>query len=209
MKLYSYWRSTTSMRVRAALNLKGILYEIVPVDLAKGEQHKAGHMAMNPAGGVPVLVLQDGTTMVQSMAILDWLEECYPDPPLLPKEPLERARFRAAADVLAMDVHPVNNLRVTRYLQGLGLNDATCLAWMRHWIHAGFTAYQAMIRPDTTLSFGESVSLADLCLAAQMVNARRWDADMSGFDRLTTIDHRLRALPEIAAALPENQPDAR
>ncbi|MBV2359736.1 maleylacetoacetate isomerase [Thalassococcus sp. CAU 1522] len=208
MILYSYWRSTTSLRVRAAMNLKGLDYAIRPVNLLEGGQKAPDYVALNPGAGVPTLVLDDGTVLTQSMAILEWLDEVYPDPPLLPRHPLERARVRAAADVFAADVHPVNNLRVVMHLKSLGHGPDACRDWMHHWMIAGFAAFQAMIRPDTRFCFGDSVTQADLCLVAQMVNAVRWGVDMAPFARLTAIDAAARALPPIAAALLETQPDA-
>lgn len=208
LTLYSYWRSTTSLRVRAALNLKGVAYEIRPVNLLDGEHRGAAFRAMNPGAGVPALGLEDGTVLSQSLAILDWIEETWPEPPLLPSDPLARARVRAAAQVIALDIHPVNNLKILGQLKSMGHSQDECVGWMHHWMHEGFAAYQAMLPDAGRYSFGDSLTQADLCLVGQMVNARRWSLDLSGFDRLTAIDAAARALPEIAAALPEAQPDA-
>ncbi|ART99772.1 maleylacetoacetate isomerase [Yoonia vestfoldensis] len=208
LTLYSYWRSTTSLRVRAALNLKGIAHDIRPVDLLKGDQHGEDFRQINPLAGVPVLVLEDGTVLTQSMAILDWIEETYPDPKLLPADTTDRARVRAAAQVIAMDVHPVNNLKVLRRLKAIGQTQDDCTAWMQHWMQDGFAAYQAMLPEGTKYSFGDTITQADLCLVGQMVNARRWGLDLAPFDRLVALDAAARVLPEIAAALPEAQPDA-
>lgn len=208
MVLYSYWRSTTSLRVRAALNLKGLSYEIRAVNLLEGVQHDPDYAALNPVEGVPTLVLRDGTVLTQSLAILDWLEEVYPTPALLPVSPVARAQVRAAAHVIALEIHPVNNLRVVQHLKALGHSQDDCVGWMRHWTAQGFDAYQALIPDSGPFSFGGALTLADLCLVAQMVNARRWGLDMTRFARLVAIDEAACAVPEIAAALPENQPDA-
>ncbi len=208
MKLYAYWRSTTSFRVRIALNLKGFSYDIVPVDLVKGEQRTPEYAAMNPGRGVPMLELDDGTRLTQSLAIIDYLDHLRPEPALLPAEPLARARSMAAADVIALDIHPVNNLRVIGRLKQMGHSQQEAVAWMNHWMHEGFAAYQAMIRPDTRFSFGNTPDLADICLTAQMYNARRWGLDLSPFARIVEIEQACLALPAFDAARPENQPDA-
>lgn len=208
MILYSYWRSTTSLRVRAALNLKGLEYQIRPVNLLEGGQSASDYAALNPVQGVPTLVLEDGTALTQSMAILDWLEETHPTPPLLPETPVARAQVRAAAQVIAMEIHPVNNLKVVAYLKSLGHDQQQATDWMCHWMQKGFAAYQRLIPPGGRYSFGDALTQADLCLVGQMVNARRWGLDLAPYDRLTAIDAAARALPEITAALPENQPDA-
>lgn len=209
LRLYSYWRSTTSLRVRAALNLKAVPYVIEPVNLLEGEQKAAEYVRLNPGKGVPSLVLEDGTVLVQSMAILDWLEQAYPEPPLLPQDPVARAKVQAAAHQIAMDIHPVNNLKVLGYLKGrLGQDQAACVDWMNHWMHEGFTAFQAMIGPGGDFCFGDQPGLADLCLVGQMVNARRWGCDLTPFERLVEIDENCRAVEAIARAMPEQQPDA-
>lgn len=208
MRLYTYWRSTTSYRVRIALNLKGIAWQAVPVDLVAGEQHAADYAALNPGRGVPTLVLDDGTVLVQSMAILDWLEETQPDPPLLPGGPLARARIRAAALAIATDIHPLNNLRVVARLKAMGHGPDETVAWMNHWVTRGLAAFAPMIEPGAPFCFGEAPTLADLCLVPQLYNARRRGCDLSPFGRLTAIEARCLALPAFDAARPENQPDA-
>lgn len=208
MKLYSYWRSTTSIRVRAALNLKGLDYELVPVDLVAGVQRSAEYTAVNPGQGVPALVLDDGTVLTQSLAILDYLDETHPEPPLLPEGAVARAQARAAAHQIALDVHPVNNLKVVNRLKALGHDQDVAVDWMLHWMSEGFTAFQRMIRPDTPFCFGETPGLADLCLVAQIYNARRWDCDLAPFQRLVDIDARCQEIPAIASAMPDQQPDA-
>lgn len=208
MKLWSYWRSTTSYRVRIVLNLKRFAYEIVPVDLVKGEQRAPEYAAMNPGRGVPMLELADGARLVQSLAIIDYLDSLRPDPPLLPADPLDRARVMAAADVIALDIHPVNNLRVVQQLEQMGHSKAEVVAWMVHWMHEGLMAYQAMIAPDTAFSFGDAPDLADICMVAQLYNGRRWGLDLGPFARIVQIEQRCLALPAFDAARPENQPDA-
>lgn len=208
MILYSYWRSTTSLRVRAALNLKGLDYKIRPVNLLEGAQRAPGYVAMNPVEGVPTLVLDDRTVLTQSLAILDWLEETHPEPALLPSDPVARAHVRAAAQVIATEVHPVNNLKVGAALKARGFDQPAVVDWMCHWMARGFAAYQQLIAPTGRYSFGDTPTQADLCLVAQMYNARRWGVDLTPFARLTQADEAARRLPAIAAALPENQPDA-
>ncbi|GGL70521.1 maleylacetoacetate isomerase [Wenxinia marina] len=208
VKLYTYWRSTTAYRVRIALNLKGIAYEPVPVNLVAGEQRAADYARMNPGLGVPTLVLEDGTVLTQSMAILDWLEETAPEPPLLPRDPVARARVRAAALTIAADVHPVNNLRVTQKLKEMGHSADEATAWMNDWMTRGFTALAALIPDEGPFAFGDAPGLADICLVPQIYNARRWGCDLTPFPRLTRIEAACLALPAFAAARPEAQPDA-
>ena len=208
MKLYTYWRSTTAYRVRIALNLKGIGYEPVPVNLVAGEQSAPEYAALNPGLGVPSLVLDDGAVLTQSMAILDWLEEVHRGPPLLPADPLDRARVRAAAMGIATDVHPVNNLRVVNKLKSMGHSQDEAVAWMNDWMTRGFEAFAKLIAPDTPFCFGDAPGLADICLVPQLYNAHRWGTDLSPFGRLTEIEARCLALPAFDTARPENQPDA-
>lgn len=208
MKLYSYWRSTTSYRVRAALALKGLTYDTVPVNLIAGEQKTDAYRAINPVAGVPSLVLDDGTVLTQSMAILEWLETMHPEPALIPSEPIAAAQVRAAAMVMAADVHPVNNLRVVQELQGLGHPQEDVLAWMVDWMERGLSAYQSLLPVGHDYSFGDRPTIADICLTAQLCNAHRWGVDMTPFTRLTDIEMRCLALPAFEAARPENQPDA-
>ncbi len=208
MRLYSYWRSTTSYRVRIALNLKGIAYDSIPVDLIKGEQAADDYAALNPIKGVPTLITDDGALITQSMAILDYLDHVVSEPALLPRDDLtQRAHVLAAAMVFATDVHPVNNLKVVKKVKSLS-DDATGLAWMQDWMRQGFAAYDALIAPDTPFSFGDMPDLADICLVAQLYNAHRWNVDLSPFPRLQEIEMRCLALPSFQAAKPENQKDA-
>lgn len=209
MKLYSYWRSTTSVRVRAALNLKGVAHELETLDLTKGTQKGAEYAAINPSKGVPSLVLDDGTVLTQSLAIIDYLDASFPEPPMLPADAKDRARILAASLCIAMDIHPVNNLMVLNRLKSqFGATQEQNVDWMQHWMHEGFTAFHALIDDTGPYCFGDAVTLADLCLVGQMVNARRWGLDMAPFARLEEIDARLRDITAIHAALPEQQPDA-
>ena len=207
MKLYSHWRSTTSYRVRIALHLKQIAFETVPVDLVAGDQRDAEYLAVNPVAGVPALVLEDGTVLTQSMAILEWIEARHPTPTLIPRDPVQAALIRGAALVMAADVHPVNNLKVVQQLKAMGHDQDEAVAWMQDWMTRGFTAYDALI-PGGAFSFGDALSLADICLVAQLYNAHRWGVDLSLFPRLTEIEARCLALPAFDAAHPQNQPDA-
>ena len=210
MKLYSYWRSTTSYRVRAALNLKGVAYDTVPVDLVAGDQRAADYLALNPGAGVPTLVLADGTALIQSMAILDYLDATWPEPRLIPVDPLERARVLAAAHTVALDIHPVNNLRLIGQLKSrFGATPEQSTAWMCHWMDAGFTALEAQLADSAAFSFGDAPDLADLCIVAQVYNARRWGLDLAPFPKVSRVERACLAVPAIAAAHPDRQPDAK
>lgn len=211
MRLYSYWRSTAAYRVRIALNMKGLAYETVPVDLVAdgGQQHTPDYTALNPSHLVPTLMLEDGTALTQSLAIVEYLDITHPDPPLLPADPIQRAHVNAAALVITADMHPVNNLRVVQHLGAKF--DATPedkSEWMRHWMKAGFDALLQMVHTDTPFAFGDAPGLADICLTAQYYNARRWGLDLDPYARLTEIEQNCLALPAFEAATPENQPDA-
>ena len=208
MTLYSYWRSTTSYRVRCALHLKGLAFDTVTVDLMAGAQHDADYADLNPGQGVPTLVLDDGTALTQSLAIIDYLD-AIAAPRLLPDDPVQRARVMAAAHSVALDMHPVNNLRVVRPLQaarGASTDDAR--AWMQHWINEGFGALEAMVTDDAPFAFGDTPDLADICIVSQAYNAHRWGVDMAPFPRITRIEAACLAHPAIAAAHPDKQPDA-
>ena len=208
MKLYSYWRSTTSYRVRVALNLKALVYETIPVDLVAGEQRADTYSALNPSMGVPTLVLDDGTKLTQSLAIIEYLDTLA-EPRLIPSDPLLRANVNAAAQIIALDIHPVNNLKiVTRMKSEFGVTQDQSVEWMRHWMSEGFRAYQAMLPAGLEFSFADEPLISDICLVAQLYNAHRWGVDLSPFPRLTEIEQLALALPAFDAARPENQPDA-
>ena len=209
MKLYTYWRSSCSYRVRIALGLKGLEWESIPVHLVKGEQRDPGYLMHNPSGFVPTLVLEDGTELVQSMAILDYLEAVHPDPALLPADPLARARVLAAAHVIAMDTQPVTNVGVVGHLKSsYGADQQGGIEWMVHFMDRNFAAFEALIAPEGHFCFGDAPTWADICLIPQLYNAHRWGVDLSRFPRLLEIERTALALPAFDAARPENQPDA-
>ncbi len=212
MKLYSYFRSSAAFRVRIALNLKGIAFETVPVDLlAAADQHKPQYRAVNPQGLVPAL-MAEGTTIAQSLAIIEYLDEMNPEPPLLPRSPIDRARVRAMALAVACDVHPLNNLRVLNYLRSpLGHDEDTVSAWYRHWVAEGFRGLEQEARRtsgDGRHMFGSSVTIADVYIVPQMYNARRFKCDVEPYPTLRGICAHLETLPAFAQAAPEAQPDA-
>ena len=209
MKLYSYWRSTTSYRVRAALNLKGLSYETRPIDLVAGEQGNADYASLNPGKGVPALELDDGTVLTQSLAILDYLDAAHPEPRLQPSDPLKRARVLAAAHIVALDIHPVNNLRIMKMLKNdFEATPEQTVSWMQYWMQQGFSALEPMLLDQTPFAFGDDPDLADLCIVAQVYNARRWGLDLTPYPKIERVEKACLAVPEIAAAHPDKQPDA-
>jgi len=209
MRLYDYWRSTAAYRVRIALNLKGLEAEQVSVDLAGGAQEAEDYAAVNPAHLVPALVLADGTVLTQSLAIIDYLDRIVPDPPMLPEEPVARARATALAHTIAMDIHPVNNLRVvTRLGEVFGALAEERRAWMHHWMRRGFDAYEALLPHGTRYSAGDAPMLPDICLAAQLYNAKRWGLDLGPWPRISEIGEACAGLDAFRKAAPEAQPDA-
>lgn len=211
MKLYTMFRSSAAFRARIALNLKGIQYESIPKALIKNEHRTADYLALNPQGLIPALDIGDAV-LSQSLAIVEYLEETHPEPPLLPRDPLARARVRSLALAIACDIHPLNNLRVLSYLkQDLKQDEDAVNAWYRHWIEVGFRSLETHARELSTAQrylFGDSVSLADVCLVPQVFNARRYKVDLSPFPTLVAISTHLESLPAFAAARPEAQPDA-
>lgn len=210
MKLYSYWQSTTSYRVRAALNLKGIPYEYVPVNLVSGDQSNAEYKALNPYGTVPLLILNDGTVLTQSLAIIEYLDAVYPDTQLIPGDPIKRAKVLAVAHGVAMDIHPVNNLRVVQALEAdFSISDAQKAAWMVKWMSIGFAAIEAQLDGQTPFAFGTTPSIADICIVAQTYNAKRWNVPLQDFPKLAGVVDQALSIPEIQAAHPSHQPDAK
>jgi len=209
MILYSYGLSSASFRVRIALALKNLPYTSVIKNLRIGEHRLAEFLSINAQGFVPALQTDDGDVLTQSVAIMEYLDERYPDPPLLPHEAAVRARVRALSHMITSDVHPLNNLRVLRYLEDkLNLDKATRDAWYRHWIEAGFEALErCLMRDQATGRFchGDSVTMADLCLVPQVFNARRFSVDLLPYPRIVAIDAACRELPAFQAAAPEKQ----
>tara|TARA_B110000008_G_C16963516_1_gene561108 strand:+ start:918 stop:1547 length:630 start_codon:yes stop_codon:yes gene_type:complete len=208
MKLYSYWRSTTSYRVRIALHMKSIAHEIIPVDLVKGEHRNATCQLINPAKGVPILILEDGSVLTQSLAILRYLDKTYPDPPLLPENPFDAAQVEATSLIIATDIHPVNNLKVTNKFRELGHSQEAVVSWMKHWMREGLFAFTTLLR-DGPFCFGSHPSLADICLIPQLYNARRWGADLSELGRLIEIEQNCLQLESFQLAEPDRQIDAK
>ncbi len=211
--LYGYFRSTAAYRVRIALNLKGLEYdnEFVHLSRGGGEQKQSAYRDLNPQMLVPTYV-EDGLVISQSMAILEYLDERYPHPPLLPEDPARRARARQAAFAIACDVHPLNNLRVLNYLvQDMGVDDAGKVKWYHHWILQNFPALERWAATDADKGpyfLGETLSLADVCLVPQVFNARRFNVPLDDFPRLVAIDRECGELTAFRHAAPENQPDA-
>jgi maleylacetoacetate isomerase len=206
--LYDYWRSSAAYRVRIGLNLLGIAYESVPVDLRKREQAAPEHLARNPQGLVPVLEI-DGLRLTQSLAILEYLDETR-GARWLPADPPGRARVRALAYAVAMDIHPVCNLRVIRHVYAASNQAITAETWMRAFIPPGLAAIERMLDDPATGRFahGDAVSLADICLVPQLYNARRWEVDLEPLPRVRAIEAACLALPAFAAASPDVQPGA-
>ena len=211
IKLYSYFRSSAAYRVRIALNLKSLPYEYLPVHLVKGEQREERYRALNPQALVPMLT-DDGEIITQSMAIIEYLDEKSPDPPLLPPTPEARARVRSIAQVIACDIHPLNNLRVLKYLTGtLGASEDAKNAWYRHWIELGLAAIEARLAADSrtgAFCHGATPTLADICLVPQLANARRYDFSIEAYPTLGRIESHCLALDAFARATPGRQPDA-
>jgi maleylacetoacetate isomerase len=212
-KLYDYFRSSAAYRVRIALNLKGLDYQHVGVHLVRdgGRQLAEDYARLNPQRLVPALD-DDGVFLTQSLAILEYLEEVHPEPPLLPKDPPGRARVRALALAIACEIHPLNNLRVLKYLTGpLAVSEAEKTAWYRHWIVEGFDAIEALLARDPTTGaycHGGRPGLADTCLVPQVFNARRFQVDLAPYPTIRRIEETCQTLPAFERARPENQPDA-
>ncbi|WP_141440467.1 maleylacetoacetate isomerase [Vreelandella titanicae] len=210
--LYGYFRSSAAYRVRIALNLKGLDYDQIPVNLVKGEQRGGEHLARNPQGLVPSLVLDDRSVVNQSLAICEYLDEVHPEPALLPVNALERARVRALAQSVACEIHPLNNLRILKYLvREMGADEAAKLAWYHHWIAEGFTALEATLSNAPSsgdFCHGDTPTLADICLIPQVYNAERFECDLSAYPTIQRIAANCRSLPAFEKAAPEVQPDA-
>ncbi len=212
MKLYGYWRSSASYRLRIALNLKGIQREEIEINLLDGEHRGPEYLAVNPQGLVPAME-EGGRVFGQSLAILEYLEETHPDPPLLPSDPAERARVRQLALVIACEVHPLQNFGVRQHLrEAHGFDDDADDAWVRHWILHGLAALEALVAGHSetgAFCHGDTPTLADICLVPQLYNARRGSFDLAPYPRLVRIDEKCLGLDAFARAAPEQQPHAR
>ena len=210
MKLYTYFRSSAAYRVRIALNLKGLSSEMISIHLQKqgGLNKRPEYRAVNPQMRVPALQLDSGDVLIQSLAIIEYLDEVHPKPPLLPRDPLERAKVRALAQMIACDIHPLNNTSPLRYLKHqLGQDQAKIDAWYHHWILEGFEPLETMLRP-APYAFGGEVTLADICLVPQVYNARRLKVPLDRFPKIVAVDAACAKLGPFEQARPENQPDA-
>jgi maleylacetoacetate isomerase len=210
VKLYTYFRSSAAYRVRIAFNLKGVGYQAIPIHLTKdgGHQHSAEFRAINPQRRVPALALDNGDVLTQSLAIIEYLEEIHPQPPLLPSDPIARAKVRAFAELIACDIHPLNNLVALQYLRReLKHEQPEIDTWYHYWVLQGFEAIEAMIQ-DGPYAFGREVTLADVCLVPQVFNARRLKVPLDKFPKIVAVDAACLKLPAFDKARPENQPDA-
>jgi maleylpyruvate isomerase len=210
VELYTYFRSSAAYRVRIALNLKGLPYEMAAIHLTKdgGHQHKPEFHAVNPQERVPALQLSSGEVLTQSLAIIAYLDEVYPEPPLLPVEALDRAKVRAVAQVVACDIHPLNNLIALQYLKRTLKHEQSEIdAWYHHWVIEGFNAIEAMIKP-APYACGNQVTLADICLIPQVYNARRLKVPLDNFPKIVAVETACLKLAAFDKARPENQPDA-
>jgi maleylacetoacetate isomerase len=211
LTLHNYFRSSAAYRVRIALNLKGLSYEYVPVHLVKGEQRAEAYRAINPQALVPLLI-DDGEKLTQSMSIIEYLDEKVPHPPLLPATPEGRARVRSIAQAIACDIHPLNNLRVLKYLVGpLGVSEDAKNAWYRHWVEVGLSALETELAADSrtgTFCHADAPTLADICLVPQLANARRSAIAIDPYPTLARIEAHCLALDAFARAAPDRQPDA-
>jgi maleylacetoacetate isomerase len=210
MKLYNYFRSSASFRVRIALAIKGLNYEYLPVHLAKGEHLQDAYAEVSKDQLVPNLQLDDGTILTQSMAIIEYLEELQPTPPLLPADALGRARVRALAQTIACEIHPLNNLRVLKYLsKSIGVTEDAKNTWYRHWVRTGLEALekQLVLSPPGRFAHGDAPTLADCCLVPQIFNARRFDTPLDGLPRTMAVFEACMALPAFAQSQPSACPD--
>jgi maleylacetoacetate isomerase/maleylpyruvate isomerase len=208
LTLYSAWRATSAYRVRIGLNLKDLAYDYVAVDLVAGEQHKAPYRAVNPQRFVPALDV-DGRILTQSMAILEWLEETQPQPPLLPQDAWDRQTVRAMCGIVASDIHPLNNTRVGRALAAMKVSDEGQKTWIQRWIIDGFQVLEPMIAEHGRgWAFGETPSMADCCLIPQVYSANRYAVDLTPYPAIRAVAERAADQPPFVAAHPDRQPDA-
>ncbi len=209
MKLYDYWRSSAAYRVRIALHIKGLDVEQIPVDLRADGQHTEEYLGVNPQGLVPFF--QDGELAIsQSLAIIEYLEEAYPTAPVLPKDPIQRAKARSIAHMIALDIHPLNNLRVLQFLEGeLGVSQKKRAIWYHHWLTKGFRAVEAAVKfSPGDFCCGDEPTLADICLVPQVYNAKRYEFDLRLYPTIRAINTRCHEVEAFAKAAPQHQPDA-
>tara|TARA_B110000046_G_C12991528_1_gene398041 strand:+ start:322 stop:951 length:630 start_codon:yes stop_codon:yes gene_type:complete len=208
MKLYSYFRSSAAYRVRIALNLKAIDYDLAIVNLLKSQQLDEGYLAVNPQGLLPALETEEGY-LAQSLAILEWLDETYPQSPIIAGSAWQKAQIRNISYAIACDIHPVNNLRVLKYLSNeLNVDDEAKNKWYRHWIEIGFEKIELMLSDSSDYCVGDQPTLADICLVPQVFNAIRFKVDMAAYPKIAAIYERCNKLAAFDDAAPQNQPDA-
>jgi maleylacetoacetate isomerase len=207
--LYSFFRSSAAWRVRICLALKGVRYDLVPINIRDAAKDSLEYRTLNPQGFVPTLMTEEGA-LSQSLAIIQYLDSIYLEPPLLPIAPVDRARVQAMAELIACDIHPLNNLRVLNYLRTiLGTDEFQVSAWYQHWVKEGFAALEQMVKAyGATYCFGVRITLADICLVPQMYNARRFAVDLTPYPTLREIDLHLQSIPAFAESAPEKQIDA-
>lgn len=210
MKLYNYFRSSASFRVRIALELKGLSYDYLPVHLVKGEHKQAGYTAISPTALVPTLELDSGRHLGQSMAIMEYLDETHPNPPLLPADAVGRATVRALAQLIACEIHPLNNLRVLKYLtRDLKVDEEAKNTWYRHWVRDGLEAFERQLAalPASTYCYGDTPTLADCCLVPQIFNGKRFNVNFDGLPRTMAAFEACMAHPAFQKAQPSSCPD--
>ncbi|MGI9278250.1 MAG: maleylacetoacetate isomerase [Endozoicomonas sp.] len=207
MKLYSYFRSSAAYRVRIALNLKKLDHELIPVNLLKSEQTGDEYKSIHPQGLVPTLEVENDT-LIQSMAILEWLEETCPEPAIIPGDAWQRARIRSLANIISCDVHPLNNLRILKYLKSeFEVSDDQKSAWYQHWIKTGFDAFEQQLGDDS-FCIGDTPTLADICLTPQVYNALRFNVPLTDYPKIRKIHQHCNELKAFIDASPEQQPDS-
>jgi maleylacetoacetate isomerase len=210
MILHGYWRSSATYRVRIALAMKGVEVDYEPVNLRDGSQSQPAYTDKNPQGYLPMLKLDDGTQLIQSLAILDYLDATFSEPSLMPREPILRSKILAASMIIAADIHPIQNLSVLKYIRGeFEATDEDVTAWAQHWIVKGFTALETLAKDyDTPFLMTDRPMFFECCLIPQVYNAKRFDVDMSAFPKLSAINDACLAREDFQSAIPENQSDA-